>query len=334
VKLLLLGTMLALPLATVADPLFESEETLKITLTGSFKQMSNERDKEKKYPAQLQWRNSSALPVNLQVRGNNRLKKSICNYPPLKVLLSKEDTKETLFHKQTELKMVVACKMGYFDYVRMEYLAYKIYAMLSDSHFKVRWLNVIYREDGKQRQAPGFFIEQKKRMGKRLGLTQVHESVIPISSLDHQYAVTVDLFQFMIGNTDYSNIQARGGSDCCHNIKLMKQVEEDSEKYIPVPYDFDNSGIINAKYASPPALLPIKSVTQRKYRGLCVAGDQLASSITSFQQLENNITALIKTDLILGDRMRKRALKYLASFYNILNNPKKQARFITNACRS
>ena len=332
-KILLLIVMLVLPLPTIADPLFESEDTLKITLTGPFKQMFNERNKEKTYPAQLQWGDSSSLPVNLQVRGNNRLKEDTCKYPPLKVLLNKEDTKETLFHKQTELKMVVACKMSYFDYVRMEYLVYKMYAMHSDSHFKVRWLDITYVENGKQRQAPGFFIEQKKRMGKRLGLTQVHKSTIPTSSLDHHYAATVDLFQFMIGNTDYSNLQAREEADCCHNIKLMKLVEDDSAKYIPVPYDFDNSGIINARYAVPPAFLGMKSVTQRKYRGLCIANDQLASSIPSFQQLEDEITELVETDSLLGNRMRKRVIKYLANFYSILNKPKKQERFITNACR-
>ena len=332
-KISSLVILLILPLTTVADPLFESDEPLKITLTGPFDKVFKERDKEKRYPARLQWDNS-ALPVNLQVRGNNRLKTETCKYPPLKIHLNKEDTKGTLFHKQTELKMVVACKMNYFDYVRMEYLVYKIYAMLSDGHFKVRWLDITYIEEDKQRQAPGFFIEQKKRMGKRLGLTQVHESRIPISSLDHRYAATVDLFQFMIGNTDYSNVQARGDEDCCHNIKLMADVEDVSAKFIPIPYDFDNSGIINARYAIPPAFLHIKKVTQRKYRGLCAASDQLASSIPSFQQVENDITKLIETDSILGDRMKKRVLKYVVSFYDILNNPKKQNRFITNACRS
>jgi len=325
---------LVVPLSVIADPLFESDDTLSLTLSGPFRQIFRDRDKEKRYPSRLQWGDSSELPVNLQVRGHNRLKENTCDYPPLKLHLNKEDTKDTIFKKQTELKLVVACKMSYFDYVRMEYLVYKIYAMLSDSHFKVRWLDITYIEGKKQRQAPGFFIEQKKRMGKRLNLTQVHQNGIGISGLDHQYAANVDLFQFMIGNTDYSNLQARGDADCCHNIKLMAHRDDESANFIPIPYDFDNSGIINADYASPPAFLSIRRVTQRKYRGLCAGNEQLATAASSFQQLESDITALLETDTVLGDRMKKRSLKYLASFYKILNNPKKQERFITNACRS
>jgi len=326
--------LLILTVSAAADPLFESNEPLRITLTGPFKQVFRERDREKRYPAMMQWGESSELPVSLQVRGHNRLKKDTCSYPPLKLHLDKENTKGSLFRKQSELKMVVACKKSYFDYVRMEYLVYKMYALLSENHFKVRWLDITYIEKGKQRQAPGFFIEQKKRMGKRLGLTQVHKNGIPISQLDLHYAATVDLFQFMIGNTDYSNLQARADADCCHNIKLMARIEDESANYVPVPYDFDNSGIINARYAIPPAFLPISKVTQRKYRGLCAANKQLADSILAFRKLENEITDLVRTDTVLKDRMRKRSLKYLVSFYDILKNPKKQDRIITNACRS
>ena len=330
--LLTILAVLLMSLPATADPLFDSDETLGITLTAPFKQLFRERDKEKRYPAQLLWSDSS-LSVEIQVRGNNRLKKETCDYPPLKIHFKKNAVKKTIFKGQSELKMVVACKTRYAGYVRMEYLIYKMFAMLSDAHFKARWLDVTYMENGKQRQASAFFIERKSRMGKRLALTQVRENGVRLSTLDHRYAVTVDLFQFMIGNVDYSNLQAPEDADCCHNVKLMAHVADTSAGYVPIPYDFDNAGIINARYATPPASIPIRSVTQRKYRGLCVANEHLENTITLFQSSRQAITNLVTTDKLLDDKMRKRAVKYLDGFYKILDNPKKRNRSITKACR-
>jgi hypothetical protein len=317
-----------------ADPLFEADDSLKLTFTAPFSEIQRVRDKTKQYPAQLLWDESREMTVALQVRGNNRLKKSTCTYPPLKVYFNKEDVKKTIFKKQSELKLVVACKNKYSQYVRMEYLIYKLFASLSDNNFRVRWLELTFIDKNKTRTSPGFFIEQKKRMGKRLGLTQVHANRVPPENLDQQSAVTVDLFQFMIGNTDYSNFQARGSKDCCHNTKLMHQTENESRTYIPIPYDFDNSGIINAKYAVPSPSIPISSVKTRKYRGLCLANSQLPAAIKLVQSKKEEILTLFAGDDLLTKRTKSRAEKYLVKFYAIIDSPKKLNRSITGACRS
>ena len=38
---------------------------------------------------------------------------------------------------------------------------------------------------------------------------------------------------------------------------------------IPIPYDFDFSGLVDAPYATPPDVLKIANVRQRFYRGYC-----------------------------------------------------------------
>ena len=333
-KASILTMMLCVSAHISADPLFEADDSLKLTFTAPFSQIYKVRDKTKQYPARLLWDESREIAVGLQVRGNNRLKKSTCRYPPLKVYFNKEDVKGSIFKKQSELKLVVACKKKYSQYVRMEYLIYKLFASLSDNNFKVRWLELTFIDNNKARTSPGFFIEQKKRMGKRLGLTQVHASKVPPENLDPQSAVTVDLFQFMIGNTDYSNFQARGTKDCCHNTKLMQRIENDSGTYIPIPYDFDNSGIINAEYAVPSPSIPISSVTKRNYRGLCQANPHIPDVIMLIQTKKEEILNLFAGDNLLTKRSKSRAKKYLEKFYAIIDSPKKMNSAITEACRT
>jgi hypothetical protein len=62
------------------------------------------------------------------------------------------------------------------------------------------------------------------------------------------------LFQYMIGNTDWEIVS-------CRNIMLLQPA--DSSKIIPVPYDFDFSGLVSAPYASPSAESGVLTVQDR-----------------------------------------------------------------------
>ena len=64
------------------------------------------------------------------------------------------------------------------------------------------------------------------------------------------------MFQFMIGNTDFSVAYQ-------HNGKLLYI----DKKIYPLPYDFDLCGLVDASYAIVNSRLGIKSVKDRKYRG-------------------------------------------------------------------
>ena len=64
----------------------------------------------------------------------------------------------------------------------------------------------------------------------------------------------------MIGNTDWN-------LDKSHNIELIRPASGGAP--IPVPYDFDWSGLIAPPYARPNQMLGIGSVKQRLFRGFC-----------------------------------------------------------------
>ena len=70
----------------------------------------------------------------------------------------------------------------------------------------------------------------------------------------------VNLFQYMIGNTDWSIPK-------CHNIKLMVPKNDTLAQPFAIPYDFDFCGLVDASYAVPDERFEIQSVRDRLYRG-------------------------------------------------------------------
>ena len=80
------------------------------------------------------------------------------------------------------------------------------------------------------------------------GLTWIH--------LDAPTLTRMMLFEYMIGNTDFS-IWA------LHNVRI---VQDRARKLFPVPYDFDLSGFVHAPYATPDPRIGIRSVLDRLYR--------------------------------------------------------------------
>ena len=50
------------------------------------------------------------------------------------------------------------------------------------------------------------------------------------------------------------------------------------------PYDFDLSGLVNARYAKPNPELPINRVTTRYYQGVCVSEADLEEALSAIHK--------------------------------------------------
>ena len=336
-----LGLTTVTALAKTPAPLFANDSMMRFTLEAPFSKIFRDRNKEKLYPdGMLTFEDERgeqvALPVQLQVRGNSRLARKTCRYAPLRIHFDKASIKDTPFDKQRKLKLVILCKQNrtYEDYLIQEYLIYKMFNILTDSSFKVRLAEVTYVEtDGskKPRTSYAFFIEDKKRMGKRLGLKTIHGNKIPYALLDPGQVSLVTLFQFMVGNTDYSVTKGEGDEDCCHNAKLLGK---EGQGHTPVPYDFDFSGLISTKYAVPSEAVPIRIVKTRLYRGFCKSDlIGMESARVTIQSHKEAVYTLFQTSSLLSDRARKKSLKYLDSYYEISESDKKFGKSVTKKCR-
>jgi hypothetical protein len=194
-------------------------------------------------------------------------------------------------------------------------------------------LEVTYRDSSGRRRdtvQPAFFIESDKEVAERLKMTTIKSNVVNLSQLDSSQLNIFSLFQFMIGNTDWSVRKGPGSESCCHNGKVIAPPDSHNG-WVVLPYDFDQSGIINTRYAAPSDLLPIRSVRQRLYRGFCIGNDHLDATIAIFNDNRTAIEDLFRDRD--GSSTNKKALTYLQEFYEIVNDPKKQQKKIADACQ-
>ena len=199
-----------------------------------------------------------------RVRGRWRRETGNCRFPSLFVFFDSE-TRNTLFDGQTMLPLTTHCRHErriYERYVLKEYLAYRLYNLLTDKSLRVRLAHITYHDTSGDREPftrYGFFTEHFETMAARNNATVWSPEVYDPRLADPNELAIHDLFQYMIGNTDFSVIYQ-------HNIAIIRDPDGLAT---PVPYDFDFSGLVDAHYAAPSPILPIRSVKQRLFRGFC-----------------------------------------------------------------
>lgn len=273
------------------------------------------------------------LDVEITSRGKSRLEE--CSLPPLSINLKHKQAEPTLFSGQKKLKLVTQCRGSgvYKRYLEQEFAIYQIYNLLTDYSFRARMLEITYRDSSGRadKVQPAFFIESVKAVAMRHNMTTVNANVVDISQLDAVQLSIFALFQFMIGNTDWSARKGPGTESCCHNGKVIAPPDS-SRGWVVLPYDFDQAGLINTRYSAPSDLLPIKSVRHRLYRGFCRTNSQLESTIAIFNDKRAGIEDIL-TDESGKASDNEKVLRYIQRFYEIINNPKKRQKTIVDKCQ-
>ncbi|NIL92983.1 MAG: hypothetical protein GTO71_00740 [Woeseiaceae bacterium] len=327
-------------------PLFQTDEVLKAVLTAPIAQTYAQRHQEVRIYHPGQWTytdeddRTQRLDVSIRTRGHFR--REVCDLPPLQLNFKKSQVKGTLFAGQNKVKLVAPCKEGkrYQQYVILEYLAYRTYQILTDHSFSARLVRLSYVDRDEQLEPWtdfAFMIEDDSDMAKRLDLDRLNIESTLYSQLDHPRTALLQVFQLMIANNDYSVIKPSGDDDCCHNIQLIGIEEDDGSvlngNIIPVPYDFDFSGLVNATYAAPPSQLPIRDVRFRYFYGLCQPRPIIDAAIAHIQSKRDEILALYANTLELDDGLRKKTIKYIEEFFEIIDNPESVEKEIVGRCR-
>jgi hypothetical protein len=323
------------------DPLFSSHDVVQIKLTGPFNKISRDKDEEPQLrPGSLSMTGEDGqeqtFAVQLEPRGKSRRDRAVCTFPPLWVHFDSEEVKGTLFKKQKKLKAVTHCRSpnNYQDYVILEYLVYRIFNVLNPPvSFNVRLLEVSYDEstnDKKPLVRYGFFIEHKKRVAKRLN-TEILEPAdrIHTSTLHPEQTALAELFQFMVSNTDFSFIAPPVDDTCCHNGVLF---DAGDGLVYPVPYDFDRTGLVSPPNGLPDANLGQRSFRDRVFRGFCHDPAVMDAAMARTVEARAEIEALIANQPGLSSKGSKNALKFIGSYYDILENEKRRAKDLK--CRS
>jgi hypothetical protein len=337
ILILFVGTSAGLFGNDTAPRLFESEEVLELMLTQNIDVLENDVDDVRAFhPAQLSYAEGNGrevvLKVGVRTRGKTRRNPQLCDSPPLVVKFDDAETNGTVFRGQRKLKLVTHCKRRkdiYEQYLLREYLVYRVYNILTSKSFRVRLVRVRYVDSG-GRYRPvtryAFFIEDEKDMAVRNNGKPDETTYKYWVFQKKEGQILVSLFQFMIGNTDWS-IPGR------HNVKIIRAGEEAS--LYAVPYDFDMSGIVDARYARPHEKLQgkIKDVRSRLYRGLCRKQEEFTPVFAIFKQKKTDIYELYRQFPYLDGRNKKSALRYLEEFYRIIDTPRLVKKYLVENCR-
>jgi hypothetical protein len=313
--------LLAAPAVAQTTPLFASDDPIRLTIRGPVVAIARDaEDSTKPRDATLLMTGTSeAYPIRLSARGITRRKKDVCSFPPLRIEFSQKPAATSLFVHQGRLKLVTHCQSqeAYQQQLLLEYSAYRIFNLLSPTSFRARLATVDYQEPNGKVTATrwGFFIEDLDDVARRNGMTKaIVGERIASTQLEPRQAARVALFEYMIGNLDWSMRAGPRGEPCCHNSRLIGG--KGSATFTSVPYDFDYSGLVDASYAVPPEGFGIRSVRSRAYNGFCRLNAETVAAAAEFRARRPAIEALYGQIPGMSDRTRAKALAYLTGFYN------------------
>jgi hypothetical protein len=338
VQVIILG--LAPSISCAQSQLFQGHDVLALTLAAPFSKVNRSRGEGREYfPATLEYtqKDGTEISIKLQVRtrGLNRSRDDICRYPPLRLNFDKDQLDGTLFAGENILKLVTHCQpqTRYEQFVLLEYLDYRLFNLFTDRSFRVRLVDMTYLDTDtgdEQTAKTAFFIEDDAAMAARLKLQRFNSEKIDRRQYDKQELNFVELFQYLLGNTDWSAVVGAPGEACCHNIVPLISADN---TLVPVPYDFDATGVVNPPYAAPSTTLNINNVRQRLYRGFCQPDEVLQSNLAIFRERESDVHALIRSQIGLDKRTLSRTTDYVDAFFATINNPEQLQKKIIDACR-
>lgn len=311
--------------------LFQSDSILELELSGDTRSLFNDREGEATYfKMELSYQDDEGEkvihPLKVKTRGNFRRDRNNCFYPPLWLNFPKFKIPEgSVFAGQDKIKLVTPCRDQ--KYVIREYLAYRMYNILSPLSFQARLVKVRYTDSVKGKTSDamyGILLEGKDEMAARNEAKIIKRKKIRPNKTDKSLFLKMATFQYLIGNTDWS-------IEYQHNVKLM--VQEGNLRPLPVPYDFDHAGIVKAPYAHPAPALQMSSTQERRYRGYCVEGmSYFEETFALFNAKKEAIYQLFQENTLLEKRYKKGISKYLDDFYKTINSLKASKKAFLYPC--
>ena len=315
--------------------LFADGEVFELTINASFSKLMRQAEDAPDVVGTLELLDGTSVPMSCNKYGISRLRE--CDLASLQITVDVNEAHGTPFEGRKILRMVTPCRLrgGYDKYTMLEYLVYESYALIADTALRVRLVNVNFNDSEKSaRQQTGyaFFIEDLNQAAARRNQMWLDIQLQRTSDMNSAQLTLMTLFQYMVGNTDWSAVKGRPNDRCCHNIALFGQ--EGVDLNTVVPFDFDQTGLVNPPYAAPPdPSLGIRRVTQRKYRGLCEHNDEIAGAIAVFNRKRPELDALFSREDLPYPKDRQQALKYINGFYETVNDPQKLEKKVLSDCR-
>ena len=304
-------------------PLFTNETPLAVTFTANWGKVRGDKgDSAPYHAATMSYAGEDGKPVTVSFKvkthGIWRLKH--CSLPPLRLNFSNKETKHTVFHDLQKPKMVSVCKDNndYEQLLLKEMQLYRVYQAVTPVSHRVRLLRVSYADSatGKAEITRyAFVFEDPDEMADRLGGKLTKMKGATAEDFDPDALATAFMFEYFIGNLDFS-------FNGVHNAETI--LKNDGSAALPVAYDFDFSGAVNAPYASVDPQFRTKRVIDRLFRGYCAILPSYPAAIALFQAKKDKIYGLYHdaTGSLLAPGTVQETLEYYDQFYDEVKTPK------------
>jgi hypothetical protein len=322
-----------------ARPLFASNDIMRVQIEAPFATLMHNRGSDEHEDGVFRIFSSSGttqtFDLKIRTRGHFRAETDHCEFAPLRLNFRKKQVKSTELEGQDILKLVTHCQnvgRPYEQSLLLEYMAYRILNQLTDFSFRVRLLRVEYIDtdrNNKSRTKYAFLIEDDKELSRRIGMQRAKLKSIEVEQLVASQAALVGVFQYLVGNTDFSAVLGVAERTCCHNVALFI---EPGGQFIPIPYDFDFSGLVDAPYAAPNPRFNLKDVKERLYRGYCTHNHLLDAAIGATIEKRNDIVQLLQNQEGFTIVSRRDATRYIDSYYDDVSSQSSIERNLVSHC--
>jgi hypothetical protein len=320
--------------APAEERVYESDDVLLITIHGPLAKLARSAKDADDVPGHIELEDGTKIPMTFTKFGISRLRE--CGVPSLAITLDPDLVRGTVFEGQKKLWLVTPCQHhgNYDKFTLLEYLIYRSFAEISEPALHARLVELRYHDTqrrSKDRTEYAFILEDIGHAAARTGRTWLDIPAQDLADFDAAQLATMTLFQYMVGNTDWSAVAGPPGKRCCHNVALFGS--DDAASDAAVPHDFDRAGLVNPPYAVPDSRMKIRKVTERVYRGFCFYNDPLPAVIEAFNDHRPEIEKLFNQEDLPYPEARRYALTYLDGFYQTINDPKKLKKKIIHKCR-
>lgn len=293
------------------------EDALDITIETDLGELINNRRREDYQPATMTYKSQNGVSVrhNIEVMPRGKFRRRICDFPPVKIKFSKKELTAAGLKKHNNLKLSTHCmddkEAGNYN-VFKEYLAYKLYNALTPNSFRVQLVRVTYVDAAGQLSKVkryGFLIEDDEELAERMG-GSLCECLNAGSDMVAAYDETMmSVYNYMIGNEDWSLSMVR-------NIKMVETAG--GSKVLPIAYDFDFSGLVNASYALPSSDYEQRHIKDRDYLGFEADAATMQNVLQRLREKKSELYRIISDFKLLPAEQRLEMRDYLESFYQII----------------
>lgn len=285
-----------------------------ITLTTNLDSLVINKRTGRYQPAKitLKGANQADLNMNIDIRARGKFRRRTCELPPIKLNFAKSDLKAMgLIKNYDKLKLVTQCELekNYEQHLLKEYWAYKMYNEVTENSYRVKLFKIKYIDDQnptKIIESYALILENSKELAERLGGELVPQTygMNPNQVDANSYDQTI-FFNYMIGNTDWDLTVQR-------NLTIVQK--EGANSYTVIPYDFDQSKLVNAPYLAKHPSIKVVRADNRHPMGAISSNESLKQLISDFKENKVNFKGY-KNCPHLKKKKKGEITGYLYSFY-------------------